>query len=107
MAAIPLGFCTVTVASPHVAALAGVVQVIRFADRTLTFVQAAPPTVTVAPLWKFWPPMLMVVPPLFGPTRGEISVTMGSALWFVFISLLLSQCVVEMLSRRQPMPISR
>ena len=95
-----------TAVSPQVAALAGVVQVIWVAETTLTFVHGAPPTVTLAPLWKFWPLMVMVVPPLFGPTCGETALTMGSAVWAGSMPLPLSQCVVEMLSRMQPRPIS-
>jgi hypothetical protein len=46
---------------------AGVVQVIDVADTTFTLVQAAPPTVTVAPAKKFEPVIVIEVPPAVVP----------------------------------------
>ena len=56
---------------------AGVVHVIRVADATVTFVQAAPPTVTVAPAAKFVPVNVIAVPPVVEPDVGLTDVTVG------------------------------
>jgi hypothetical protein len=58
---------------------AGVVAVILVELTTETPVVELPPIVTVAPLTKFVPVMLTLVPPAVGPELGEIAVTVGAA----------------------------
>ena len=55
----------------------GVVAVIVVELVTLTPVAALPPMVTVAPLTKFVPVMVTLVPPAIGPELGDIAVTVG------------------------------
>src|SRR5215831_13260343 len=55
------GFVTVTVAAP--AACTGVTAVNWVAETNTTPVAAVPPTVRVAPDWKFVPLIVMLVPP--------------------------------------------
>jgi hypothetical protein len=57
---------------------AGVVHANDVDDRNVTDVQTAPPTVTVAPLTKFEPVMVIGVPPLAGPFAGDTDVTVGA-----------------------------
>jgi hypothetical protein len=58
---------------------AGVVQVIDVADTTVTLVQAAPPTVTVAPDKKFVPVIVIEVPPAVVPDVPDTLDTLGAA----------------------------
>ena len=58
---------------------AGVVQVIDVADTTVTLVQAAPPTVTVAPDKKFVPVIVIEVPPAVVPDVPATLDTLGAA----------------------------
>jgi hypothetical protein len=55
-----------------------VVAVMLVALTTTTFVAAAPPIVTVAPLRKFVPLMVTDVPPAMGPDAGEMLPTVGA-----------------------------
>jgi hypothetical protein len=66
----------VTVTAP--ALPAGVVAVIVVLFTTLTFVAAAPPNVTVAPVAKFVPVIVTPVPPVTGPLFGDTLVTVGA-----------------------------
>jgi hypothetical protein len=56
-----------------------VVAVIEVVLTTLMPVAAVPPTVTVAPLTKFVPVMVILVPPNVVPEVGEIPETVGAA----------------------------
>ena len=56
----------------------GVVAVIVVELVTLTPVAAVPPKVTEAPLTKFVPVMVTLVPPAIGPELGDIAVTVGA-----------------------------
>jgi hypothetical protein len=58
---------------------AGVVQVIDVADTTVTLVQAAPPTVTVAPAKKLKPVIVIEVPPAVVPEVPDTLDTLGAA----------------------------
>lgn len=69
----------VTTTSCAPALPAGVVQVIEVADTTITFVHAAPPTVTVAPARKFDPVIVIDVPPALVPELTETLDTVGAA----------------------------
>ena len=68
---------TVTVAAPTLPA--GVVAVIVVLFTTATFVAAAPPNVTVAPVAKFVPVIVTAVPPVVDPLFGLTLVTVGGA----------------------------
>jgi hypothetical protein len=68
---------TVTVTAP--ALPAGVVAVIDVLLTTTTFVAAALPNVTVAPVAKFVPVMVIAVPPVVGPLFGLTLATVGDA----------------------------
>jgi hypothetical protein len=57
-----------------------VVAVIDVAFTTLTLVAATPPTVTVAPLTKFVPVIVIGVPPAEVPLDGDTEVTVGPTL---------------------------
>ena len=57
---------------------AGVVHVIDVVDTTVTFVQVAPPTVTVVPAAKFVPAIVMTVPPPSAPDAGLTADTVGT-----------------------------
>jgi hypothetical protein len=72
------GFVTTTFLAPAVPA--GVVHVNDVADTNVTDVHAAPPTVTVAPLTKFVPEIVIDVPPPAGPFAGETDDTVGTGL---------------------------
>jgi hypothetical protein len=62
---------------------AGVVQVADVAEDTMTFVQAAPPTVmAVAPV-KSVPVIVTTVPPSVLPVEGEMADTVGAKLLVV------------------------
>jgi hypothetical protein len=76
-ALVPPIVVTKTLAVP--ALPAGVVAVIEFALTTVTFVAAVPPTVTVAPVAKLVPVIVMLVPPAVGPDEGPTSLTVGAA----------------------------
>ena len=67
---------TTTLAVP--AEPAGVVHVIDVAETTLTLVHAEPPTVTVEPLPKFVPVIVIDVPPAVEPAVGDTAVTVGA-----------------------------
>ena len=56
----------------------GVVHVIDVAETTVTLVQAEPPTVTVEPLPKFVPVIVIDVPPAVEPDVGFNAVTVGT-----------------------------
>ena len=80
LARLPLsapGLVTVTVTAP--ALPAGVVAVMLVPLTTTTFVAAAVPNVTVAPVAKFVPVMVTAVPPPAGPLLGDTLVTVGVA----------------------------
>ena len=66
---------TVTVTAP--ALLAGVVAVMLVLLRTVTFVAAVLPKVTVAPEAKFVPVIVTEVPPAVEPLLGLTLVTVG------------------------------
>ena len=57
----------------------GVVHVIDVAETTFTLVHAEPPTVTVEPLPKFVPVIVIAVPPAVEPDVGDTAVTVGGA----------------------------
>ena len=69
------GLVTTTLLAP--AAPDGVVAVMLVALTTVTFVDAVPPMVTVAPVTKPVPVTVTPVPPAVGPLPGEIDVTDG------------------------------
>ena len=69
------GLVTVTVTAPAVPA--GVVAVMVVLLTTTTFVAAALPKVTVAPVAKFVPVIVTAVPPVVGPLFGLTLVTVG------------------------------
>ena len=52
---------------------------IDVAELNVTPVAAAPPNVTVAPLWKFVPVMVTTVPPAVDPLVGDSDTTVGAA----------------------------
>jgi hypothetical protein len=58
---------------------AGAVAVIEVLLPTLTLVAAVPPSVTLAPLRKPVPVIVMDVPPDVVPELGDIAVTVGAA----------------------------
>jgi hypothetical protein len=68
---------TVTVTAPTLPA--GVVAVIVVLLTTTTLLAAAPPNVSVAPLAKFVPVIVTVVPPVVAPLLGLTLVTVGGA----------------------------
>jgi hypothetical protein len=70
-------FVTTTSTSSAFGLPAGVVQVIDVSETTSTLVQALPPTVTVAPISKLLPVIVMAVPPALVPLIGEIRVIVG------------------------------
>ena len=53
-------------------------QVIEVAETTITLVHAEPPTVTVEPLAKFVPVIVIDVPPAVEPDVGDTAVTVGA-----------------------------
>ena len=57
---------------------AGVVVVIEVLFTTVTPVAAVPPRLTVAPVWKLVPVMVMAVPPATGPLVGKTDATVGA-----------------------------
>jgi hypothetical protein len=67
---------TVTVTPPTLPA--GVLAVIVVLFVTTTFVAAALPNVTVAPVAKFVPVMVTAVPPEVGPLFGLTLLTVGA-----------------------------
>ncbi len=73
----PPGVVTTTFLAPAVPA--GVVAVIEVALTTTILVADTPPMVTVAPLTKFVPVIVTLVPPAVGPEAGAIAVTVGAA----------------------------
>jgi hypothetical protein len=54
-------------------------------ETTLTAVQAAPPTVTVAPEAKPVPVKVMVIPPAKGPLLGDTVAIVGGAVARVIV----------------------
>ena len=77
MARLPLWLPTVTVTVAAPALPAGVVAVICVALTTTTFVAAAAPNVTVAPVTKLVPVIVTAVPPAVDPLFGLTLVTVG------------------------------
>ena len=75
---VPTPPAVVTTTSLAPAVPAGVVHVILVADTTVTEVQAAPPTVTVAPETKSVPVIVMGVLPAVGPLAGDTPETVGT-----------------------------
>ena len=73
----PPGLVTATATAP--AACAGVVAVMLVLLTTTTLVAAVPPNVTVAPVTKFVPAMVIAVPPAVVPLFGETLATVGEA----------------------------
>ena len=73
----PLPPAVVTITFTEPAVLAGVVAVIVVELVTLTPVAVLPPMVTVAPLTKFVPVIVILAPPAVGPELGDIAVTVG------------------------------
>ena len=71
------GLVTVTFTAP--AACAGVRAVIDVLLATATLVAAVPPNVTVAPLAKFVPVIVTLVPPAMAPEFGETPLTVAAA----------------------------
>ena len=69
----------VTTTSCAPALPAGVVQVIDVDDTRVTLVHAAPPTVTVGPVKKFVPVIVIGVPPAAVPDVPETLDTLGAA----------------------------
>ena len=74
---LPLCPLTVTVTVTAPAVPAGVVAVIDVALTTVTFVAAVEPNFTVAPVAKFVPVIVTLVPPATGPFAGDTPVTVG------------------------------
>ena len=74
-ALVPFGVVTSTLTVP--AAWAGAVQEMIWSLRTLTFVAAVPPKVTLEAPVKFLPPMFTVLPPAGRPLSGKVSFTTG------------------------------
>ena len=72
----PPGFVTVTVTAP--ALPAGAVAVIVVLFTTTTFVAAALPNFTVAPVAKFVPVIVTAVPPAVDPMFGLTLLTVGA-----------------------------
>ena len=71
-----LGFVTVTATAPELCD--GVIAEMEFAVTTTTLLADAPPNVAVAPLTKFVPLIMTVVPPAANPLAGLTPVTVGS-----------------------------
>jgi len=65
----------VTTTSFEPAGRGGVMQVIEVAETTLTPVHVEPPTVTVAPVTKPVPVIVINVPPARGPLEGATELT--------------------------------
>src|SRR5439155_866517 len=91
VAACVSGLVTVTFAAP--AACAGVVAVIVVAFVTLTLVAAVPPMLTVAPVTKFVPVIVTVVPPAVEPDGGAMDVTVGAGPAYVKPLVNVAACV--------------
>ena len=70
----------VTTTSVAPAACDAVFAVIEVLPTTATFVAAAPPMVTVAPVRKPVPVIVTEVPPAVVPELGEMLVTVGAGL---------------------------
>ena len=70
------GFVTTMVTAP---AACGLVVPEMLVALRLEIVTAAPPSVTVAPVWKALPAMVTAVPPTVDPLVGVIDVTVGAA----------------------------
>ena len=58
---------------------AGVKQVIEVSETTMMLVHAAPPIVTVTPVTKPVPVIVINVPPVRGPLEGATWLTVGGA----------------------------
>ena len=69
---------TTTLTTP--AACAGVVAVMEVPLTSITLVADVPPRLTVAPVRKPVPVMVIAVPPLVVPVVGVIEVTVGAGL---------------------------
>ena len=74
--AVPTGEVTTTSLLPALPSV--VVAVIDVSSTTVTFVAAALPIITVVPLKKFVPFIVIVVPPSVGPDIGDILSTVGA-----------------------------
>ena len=72
----PSGFVTTTLAAPVVRC--AVIAVIEVALTTLTLDGVTPPIVSVAPVTKFVPVMVTLVPPMLAPMAGVMFVTVGA-----------------------------
>src|SRR5580698_9809808 len=70
---------TVTATTPTLPA--GVVAVIDVLLTITTFVAAAPPNVTVAPVAKLAPVIVTAVPPAIGPMFGETLLTVACVMY--------------------------
>ena len=78
VALVPPAVVTVTFTVP--ADSAGDVAVIEVAELTVTAVPVTVPNITVAPVAKFVPVMVTLVPPVVGPEVGLMAVTAGTAI---------------------------
>jgi len=83
-----LGLVTVTLTAP--AAWAGVVAVIEVALPTTTLIAAVPPKLRVAPVAKFVPVIVTLVPPLAGPEAGATLPTVGAGAGVVAIEKVIT-----------------
>lgn len=72
---VPADVVTTTLADPLLPE--GVVQVAAVEDKTVTLVQAFPPTVMLVAPVRLVPVMVMVVPPEELPVLGDTAVTVG------------------------------
>ena len=75
----PSEFVTCTETVP--AACAGVTAVICVDETTTTLLAAEPPTETVAPVRKFVPVMVILVPPAATPDVGDTLEIVGAGAW--------------------------
>ena len=82
VAACASGFVTTTFIAPA-AACAGVVAVIEVGLTTVTPVAAVPPMLTVAPVTKFVPVMVIGVPPVVSPVFGDTVLIVGAGSVYV------------------------
>ena len=83
VALVPPGVVTVTSTVPAVPA--GAVAVIWVALLTVTLVAAFEPKLTEAPLTKFVPVIVTMVPPVVGPAVGLMLVTVGAGVVGVLV----------------------
>jgi hypothetical protein len=91
VALVPSGFVTVTsrLALPEKSnGPGGVVAVMELELTTFTLAAASVPIFTVAPLRKFVPEIVIVVPPAFDPLDGETEATEGPVGGYVYAPAL-------------------